>query len=196
MEIYERIRYLRKNHLHLSQTAFGEKLGVSRSVINNIESNVLARPEQKLSLIKLICKEFSVSEDWILNGAEPMIIEPDTFNLDDFVKQHNGTELELEIMKAYFELEPDVRQKLIQHFSSVFVKNKDESEKLSPTEIAKAEYIKSRSKLVKKQENNTNPTNEKSLEELSDEEQIELYRQELKHEREVKEKSEALRKSG
>ena len=32
MEVYERIKDLRKNHLHLSQTAFGEKLGVSRSV--------------------------------------------------------------------------------------------------------------------------------------------------------------------
>lgn len=152
MEVYERIRYLRKDYLHLSQTVFGEKLGVSRDVIKNIELNALARPEQKLSLIKLICKEFSVNEDWILNGTEPMIIEPDTFSLDDFVKQHNGTELELEIMKAYFELEPDVRQKLIQHFSSVFVKNKNEPEKLSPTEIAEAEYIKSRSKPAKKTE--------------------------------------------
>lgn len=150
MEVYERIRYLRKNHLHLSQTAFGEKLGVSRSVINNIESNALARPEQKLSLIKLICKEFSVNEDWILNGTEPMTIEPDTFSLDDFVKQHNGTELELEIMKTYFELEPDIRQKLIQHFSSVFIKTREEPVKPSPTEIAKKEYIKSRSKPVRK----------------------------------------------
>lgn len=150
MEVFERIKNLRKNHLHLSQTAFGEKLGVSRSVINNIESNALARPEQKLSLIKLICKEFSVNEDWILNGTEPMIIEPDTFSLDDFIKQHNGTELELEIMKTYFELEPDVRQKLVQHFSSMFTKTKNEPPKQSPTEIAEAEYIKSRSKPAKK----------------------------------------------
>ena len=123
--MYERIRYLRKNHLHLSQAAFGGKLGVNRDVINNIENNRLARPEQKLSLIKLICKEFSVNEDWILNGTEPMIIEPDTFSLDDFIKQHNGTELELEIIKTYFELEPGIRQKLIQHFSPVFTKTRD-----------------------------------------------------------------------
>ncbi len=63
METYERIRELRKNHLHLSQTEFGERLGVSRSVIKNIELNALARPDQKLSLIKLICKEFSVNEE-------------------------------------------------------------------------------------------------------------------------------------
>lgn len=51
-EIHERIKYFRKECLHLSQTEFGEKLGVSRSVINNIERNVLSRPDQKTSLLK------------------------------------------------------------------------------------------------------------------------------------------------
>lgn len=72
MEIYERIRVLRKDFLKLSQESFGERLGVSRSVIKNIELDALARPEQKLSLLKLICKEFSVSEEWLLNGVGDM----------------------------------------------------------------------------------------------------------------------------
>lgn len=117
MEMHERIRELRKNHLKLSQTAFGEKLGVSRDVIKNIELNALAKPEQKLSLIKLMCKEFSVNEEWLLNGTEPMYIEPDTFSLDDFCKQHEATEQEIEAVKAYFELPPDIRKYLIKHFS-------------------------------------------------------------------------------
>ncbi len=116
MEIYERIRELRKNYLHLSQADFGDKLGVSRSVIKNIELNALARPDQKLSLIKLICKEFSVNEDWLLNGNEPMFIGPDTFILNDFVKQRGGTELELQIVKTYFDLDPNTRKMLINHF--------------------------------------------------------------------------------
>lgn len=118
MEMYERIKDLRKNHLKLSQEAFGVRLGVSRSVINNIERNVLARPEQKLSLIKLICREFSVNEDWLLNGIEPMFVEPDTFSLDEFMKQRGATELELQIVKLYFELDEDTRKKLISHFRS------------------------------------------------------------------------------
>ncbi len=118
MEMYERIKDLRKNHLKLSQEAFGGRLGVSRSVINNIERNALARPDQKLSLIKLICKEFSVSEDWLLNGNEPMFLEPDTFSLDDFVKQRGATELELQIVKLYFDLDADTRKTLVSHFRS------------------------------------------------------------------------------
>ena len=118
MELYERIKELRKNHLHMSQTDFGERLGVSRSVINNIERNVLARPDQKLSLLKLICSEFNVNEDWLLNGTEPMFVQPDTFSLDDFVKSKGATEFELEIVKTYFELDPEIRRTAMEHFRS------------------------------------------------------------------------------
>ena len=116
MEIYERIWELRKNYLHMSQTDFGERLGVSRSVINNIERNVLARPDQKLSLMKLICSEFNVNEEWLLNGTEPMFVQPDTFSLDDFVKSKGATGLELEIVKTYFELDPEIRRTAMEHF--------------------------------------------------------------------------------
>ena len=59
----------------MSQTVFGERLGVNRDVINNIENNRLARPEQKMSLYKLICSEFNVSEDWLLNGTGEMFAD-------------------------------------------------------------------------------------------------------------------------
>lgn len=118
MDMNERIKMLRKEYLKLSQTSFGEKLGVNRDVINNIENNRLARPDQKLSLIKLMCKEFSVNEDWLLNGTGPMFIEEEAFSLNSFVTQHGASDLELEILKAYFEIEPETRRKLIEHFRS------------------------------------------------------------------------------
>lgn len=74
METYERIKKLRK-YLELSQEEFGERLSVSRSVIVNIERNRLRRPDQKESLYKLICKEFNVSEEWLINGAGEMFVE-------------------------------------------------------------------------------------------------------------------------
>lgn len=72
MEIYERIRELRKDYLHLSQEKFGERLGVTRDVIKNIELNLLKRPEQKEPIIKLICKEFDINEKWLREGVGPM----------------------------------------------------------------------------------------------------------------------------
>ncbi len=116
METYERIRELRKKYLHLSQTDFGKKLGVSRSVINNIELNTLARPDQKLSLYKLICSEFNINEEWLLYGTEPMFVQSDAFNLDAFIKSKNATDFELEIVKTYFDLEPEIRKAAMEHF--------------------------------------------------------------------------------
>lgn len=118
LELYERIRLLRKDYLHMSQTEFGIKLGVSRSVIKNIELDALARPDQKLSLIKLMCKEFSVNEEWLLHGSMPMFVTPETFSLDQYLKERGCTSLEMEIVKAYFELDMDTRQKVFDHFQA------------------------------------------------------------------------------
>ena len=132
MEMHDRIRELRKNHLHLSQTAFGERLGVSRSVINNIELNALARPDQKLSLIKLMCKEFSVSEEWLLNGTEPMFVQPDTFSLDQYAKERGASELELALAKAYFDLPQDVRAQMLAKLKSLLNGESETAAELAP----------------------------------------------------------------
>lgn len=72
MEIYERITYLRKDALHLSQTAFGELLGVSRDVISNIEQNRLKQPEKQEPIYKLICKTFDINDQWLRTGEGEM----------------------------------------------------------------------------------------------------------------------------
>lgn len=116
METYERIRELRKNHLNMSMEVFGQKLGVSRDMIANIELNRLARPDQKMSLYKLICSTFNVREEWLLDGIEPMYIEPESFSLDDYVKARGAEKLELEIVKAYFDLDPEIRKAAVSQF--------------------------------------------------------------------------------
>ena len=70
-KISERIKLLRKD-LKISQTEFGKRLGVSQSVIANIEGDRLARPDQKEPLYKLICKEFGVNEEWLIYGTSSM----------------------------------------------------------------------------------------------------------------------------
>ena len=69
----ERITLLRKQ-LGLSQTAFGEHLGVSRGVIKNIDDKLV--PAKPL-MIKQICKEFGVSQTWLETGEGDMF-EPQT----------------------------------------------------------------------------------------------------------------------
>jgi len=69
--MYERIKILRKS-LKLSQSSFGEKIGVSRDVIKNLELNLV---DVKEHFIKLICNEFNVNEDWLRTGEGEMFKE-------------------------------------------------------------------------------------------------------------------------
>lgn len=57
----ERIKQIRE-YLGMSRAEFGEKLGVSGDVINNLERG---RVEIKEDRIRLICSVFGVDEDWL-----------------------------------------------------------------------------------------------------------------------------------
>lgn len=66
--INDRIIQLRK-HLCLTQDAFGERIGASRSVIKNIEYNVT---DPKPLLLQQICKEYNVNREWLETGEGEM----------------------------------------------------------------------------------------------------------------------------
>lgn len=69
--MHDRIRLVREN-FNLSRAAFGERLGVSGDVINNLERG---RVDIKDSMIKLICSVYAVDEDWLRTGEGEMFIE-------------------------------------------------------------------------------------------------------------------------
>lgn len=60
-----RIKELRKS-IKLSQEKFGERLGMSRDQINNVENGRAAVTE---FLTRAICREFRVNEIWLRTGA-------------------------------------------------------------------------------------------------------------------------------
>lgn len=117
----ERIRMLREDK-EMTRAAFGQRLGVSGDVINNLERG---RVEIKDHIVKLICAEYGVNEEWLRDGKEPMYIEPETFNLDEFARARGASDLELKVVKAYFELDPDIRKMLIEHFKTELTDNND-----------------------------------------------------------------------
>ena len=73
-EINARIAQLRKE-LDISMEKFGHQIGITRSSVNSLEKGVNNPSEQT---IRLICKEFNVSEVWLRNGIEPMFREQST----------------------------------------------------------------------------------------------------------------------
>ena len=108
----ERIKELRKRS-GLSQKGLAEKIGISQRSVSWGEQPGNNVPD---STIKTICMAFNVNEDWVRYGTEPMYIQPDTFSLDNFIKEKGGTELEKEIVKTYFELDPEIRRTAVEFF--------------------------------------------------------------------------------
>ena len=116
MEIYERIKYLRKTILNMTQENFGAALGANRNVINNIEQNRLARPEQKKPLYKLICKEFNISYEWLTTGIGDMLAVPKNDTkaalMQQIIDTYKFDELDQKWLSILFELEPEERKAL------------------------------------------------------------------------------------
>lgn len=71
MTISERIRFLRKEKLHLTQEALGEPLGLTRANIANIEAGRIAVTER---VIISLCKEFKINEEWLRTGEGEMFV--------------------------------------------------------------------------------------------------------------------------
>lgn len=137
----ERIKELRKLS-GLSQKGFAEKIGISQRSVSWGEQPGNNVPD---STIKTICMAFNVNEDWVRYGTEPMFIQPDTFSLDNFIKEKGGTELEKEIVKTYFELDPEIRKAVMDHFKAKFASfNTETAASIEPSiEDMEAAYKKS-----------------------------------------------------
>ena len=115
MTINERIKYFRKDIQKASQKQFAELLGVTQSGVSYMEQEGSTVAD---SSIKTICSIFGIREEWLRTGEEPMRSKPETFNLDKFAKERGASDLELRVVKAYFELDPAVRKMLIEHFKA------------------------------------------------------------------------------
>lgn len=110
----ERVKELRKA-LGLSGEKFGEKLGLTRMSVSNLEAGRYNLTEQT---IKSICREYHVNEDWLRNGSGDMFVSSKSISLDKFIADQNPDDLETEILKAYFSLDKDTRKKAMDFFKS------------------------------------------------------------------------------
>lgn len=63
--IEDRILAIREK-LELSQEEFGERIGVTKSTISLLERK-LRNPSERV--IRDICREFNISEEWLRNGV-------------------------------------------------------------------------------------------------------------------------------
>lgn len=73
-KIQPRIKTLRQT-LGMSQTDFGRKIGVTRSVLSNLDLGITTLQDPLLSLV---CSVFNVRREWLETGSGEMFEQPDT----------------------------------------------------------------------------------------------------------------------
>ena len=115
MTLGQRVKRLRKDELKLTMDKFGARIGVSRSVINNIERDALVRPEAREPLYRLICKEFNVSYDWLMHGVGEMFVTTPGDWLTAFRSKYKMGDAALSFIRAYIKMS-DENKKIVDRF--------------------------------------------------------------------------------
>lgn len=112
----ERIKQLRKE-LGLTLEKFGEKIGVSRSAMGNIENGVRGVTDQ---MFKSICREFNVREEWLRTGELPMFNGFPQTVLDELCEQYDLDTLDKQIVDIYISLPKQLRDSVKEHIKKAY----------------------------------------------------------------------------
>ena len=116
MTIGDRIRTLRKDYLKVSQTEFGDKIGLKQTAIGMYENNQRSVADRT---ILLICSEYHVHEEWLRDGAGPVFEEKNGGILEKLKDEYDASALDLQLIAQFFRLSPEKRQVLEEYILSV-----------------------------------------------------------------------------
>lgn len=118
MNIGERIKHIRES-LKLSQSKFGETMGVSRDVISNVE---LGRVEPKEYLLRLICKTFHANYLYLTEEfGDPFVGIPEII-MNDVVEEYGLDATDKALIEEYVKLDEDTRTAFKQYLLRVLEK--------------------------------------------------------------------------
>ena len=104
----ERIREIRKA-MGLTLEKFGEKLGVTRVAISNIENGNRNLTDQ---MARSICREYNVSYDYLIDGEGEMFDDLPQTILDELCRQYDLDDFDRALVEMYIGLPEDVRKAL------------------------------------------------------------------------------------
>lgn len=109
MTIGERIKKIRKE-LDLTQAEFGSRIGSVQNTVTGYESG---RRNPSAPVIALICKEFSVCEEWLRNGKGEMFKPAPSDELDNLARKYNLSNAAYVVVEKFVNLNPDKQNELI-----------------------------------------------------------------------------------
>lgn len=114
-ELNERFKKIREK-LALSQSDFGESIGLTKSSISNIENNSRNVTEKH---IKLICNELNVNERWLRHGFGEMFIENDDTIISELSNKYSLDSLDVKILESYLKLSGEQRKAIKKYVYSL-----------------------------------------------------------------------------
>ena len=97
----ERVREIRKNS-RLTQTEFGNRLGVTPAAISGIESGTRNLTEQ---MLLAICREFGANESWLRHGAGDMFRPLPQTELDALLQKYGLNGIAKRIVEQFVMLD-------------------------------------------------------------------------------------------
>lgn len=127
----ERLKQIRKTR-SMNQEEFGKKLGVTKTAISKMELGTYNITD---SMIKLICNEFSINENWLRHGEGKMYndllpkSDTATYVSSLLIKDNPFNDLIKALMNSYEKLDPKSQEIINDSISEQFnLKKKKQSE--------------------------------------------------------------------
>ena len=105
MTIGQRIREIRK-HYGLNQTDFGERIGLKQTAIGLYENDQRGVADRT---ILLICEKYSVREEWLRDGIEPMFVESDSTIVSQLSSEYGLDAFEKVLIEGFLKMKPEER---------------------------------------------------------------------------------------
>ena len=129
MDIYDRLKYLRKEVLGMSQEEFAATINISRSNLGNIEIKKINITER---ILTDICDKHNVNKEWLKTGEGEMFAKKSTEDIfieymPKILAMEDG-DFAKEFITILMQLEPE-HWKLIEDFARKVIEKTDKAKK-------------------------------------------------------------------
>lgn len=115
MNTNERIKFLRKE-LGLTQNEFGEKIGLKKSAISQIENGSTSSNPR---IVQLICTAFNISEKRLTEGKGDMYTSDEDAILEKLTNMYDLSEDQVIFVRRWLELPDSAREAVVEYVFSI-----------------------------------------------------------------------------
>lgn len=111
----ERLKAARKS-LGLTLEKFGEKLGIKKNTLSQLENGVNSLTDQ---MIRSICREYKVNYDWLVHGEGEMFEDLSGTILDELCIEYGCDDMDRKIIESYLKLDAKTKQAFKEYIKNI-----------------------------------------------------------------------------